>query len=133
MTQESRRAIEALQALAGQDLDKAGDEQIRREHVEDGLDPDAEARRVAGSLDAIVSRFMRHRAAAAKALRAAAMPLRPRQRPTLAQMRALIQQAFDREPQLAAAFRQGQRQTDRDIRSLYDDLVALGKIGRDAR
>jgi hypothetical protein len=43
-------------------------------------------------------------------------------------MKELIRAAFDREPQLAAAFRQGRRQTDQDIRSLYDDLVSLGKI-----
>jgi hypothetical protein len=128
MTNASHRAIEAMQALAGQDLEQADDEQIRREFIEDGLDPDVEARRVAEKLDAVVAQFMRDRASAAKALRAATAHRGPRPRPTLARMAALIQVAFDREPQLAAAFRDGERQTDQDIRSLYDDLVSMGKI-----
>ncbi len=128
MTNASRRAIEAMQALAGQDLEQVDDERIRREFIEDGRDPDVEARLMAEKLDAVVAQFMRDRAAAAKALRAATAHPVPRPRPTLARMEALIQVAFDKEPQLAAAFRGGERQTDQDIRSLYDDLVSMGKI-----
>ena len=133
MTNASRRAIEALQALAGQDLEATSDDQIRREFEEDGLDPAEEAARVAGTLDAAVAQFMRNRASAAKALRAASTHPGTRPRPSIARMKALVRAAFDREPQLAAAFREGRRQTDRDIRSLYDDLVAMGKIRSDDR
>jgi hypothetical protein len=133
MTSASRRAIEAMQALAGQDLEKADDEQIRREFVEDGLDPAVEALRVAQALDAAVAGFMRDRASAAKALRAATRPPSPRHRPAVARMKELILAAFEREPQLAAAFREGKRQTDQDVRSLYDDLVAMGKIAPPGR
>ncbi len=128
MTSASRKAIEAMQALASQDLEQADDEQIRREFIEDGLDPAAEARRVAQKLDAVVAQFMRDRASAAKALRAATAHPGPRPRPTLARMKESIQAAFDKEPRLATAFRDGKRQTDLDIRSLYDDLVSMGKI-----
>jgi hypothetical protein len=128
MTSANRRLIEAMQALAGQDLDEASDERIRGEFVADGREPEREAGVVAERLDAVVAQFMRDRAAAAKALRAATTPPGTRRRPALARMRALVQAAFEREPQLAAAFREGRRQTDQDLRSLYDDLVAMGKI-----
>jgi hypothetical protein len=130
MTTASRRLIEAMQALAGQDLEQTSDERVRVEFVEDGRSPDAEAGRAAERLDAIVAQFMRDRAAAAKALRAATTPQAPRRRPILARMRALVQAALDREPRLSAEFRAGDRQLDRDVRQLYDDLVAMGKIGR---
>lgn len=130
MTSASRRTIEAMQALAGQDLEMADDEQIRREFIEDGLDPALEERRLAQRLDAVVAQFMRDRASAAKAWRAATLHAGPRPRPTLARMKQSIQAAFDREPRLAAAFREGKLQTDQDIRSLYDDLVSMGKIRR---
>jgi hypothetical protein len=128
MTTASRRLIEAMQALAGQDLEQASDERIRREFAEDGRAPELEADLVAERLDAVVAQFMRDRAAAAKALSAATTPPGTRRRPGIARMRALVQAAFEREPQLAAAFREGRRQTDQDLRSLYDDLVAMGKI-----
>jgi hypothetical protein len=128
MTNASRRTIEAMQALAGQDLQEAGNAQIRAEFAEDALEPAGEARHVAEVLDTIVSKFMRDRASAAKAVRAATAPAVPLQRPTVKRMRALIRAAFDAEPQLAAAFRDGKAHTDADVRSLYDDLVALGKI-----
>lgn len=128
MTNASRRALEAMQALAGQDLEQASNEQIRREFVEDGLDPALEARRVAESLDAVVAQFMRNLASTAKALRATTTHPATQRRPSLERMKALIRAAFDSEPQLAAAFRKGGRQTDEDVRSLYDDLVSMGKI-----
>ena len=128
MTNASRRAIEAMQALTGADLEEASDEQIRREFLEDGLDPAGEARRVAEALDGVVARFMRDLASAAKALRATTMHPGPTRRPTVERMKASIREAFDREPQLAAAFRKVRRQTDDDVRSLYDDLVSMGKI-----
>jgi hypothetical protein len=128
MTSASRRLIEAMQALAARDLDAAGDNTLSEEFIEDGLDPAVEALRVAERLDAVVAQFMRDRASTAKALRAATTHPSPRPRPTIARMKELIRAAFDREPQLAAAFREGKRQTDQDIRSLYDDLVSMGKI-----
>jgi len=130
MTSANRRTIEAMQALAGRDLEETGDGQIRRESIEDGLDPTLEARQVAESLDAVVAQFMRDRASTAKALRAATTPPGPRPRPTLARMEESIRAAFDREPRLAAVFREAKRQSDQDIRSLYDDLVSMGKIRR---
>ena len=49
-------------------------------------------------------------------------------RPTLDRIKERIAQAFAAEPQLATAFREGTRQSDADLETLYDDLVLMGKI-----
>ena len=70
---------------------------------------------------------LRQQAASAKvAMRAP--PSSKFSRPTLAQIKERIAQAFAVEPQLATAFRDGTRQSDADLESLYDDLVLMGKI-----
>jgi hypothetical protein len=129
MTKASRAALDAAQALAGIDLDEATDEQVWAEFVEDGRDPAQEARLVAERLDAVVASFMRERASSAKKLRAASSIPTVAQRPGIERIRQLIRAAFDSEPELAAAFRQGTKQSDQDIISVYDDLVSMGKIG----
>lgn len=127
MTKNNRAMLDAIQALAARDLDEASDEQIRAEFVEDKRDPSEVARNVANSLDMVVARFMREHADAAKSKPNA--NTRPALRlPSLERMRELIQNAFSREPELAAAFRDGKKQSENDIGSLYEDLVELGKI-----
>ncbi len=49
-------------------------------------------------------------------------------KPSLAQIKERINQAFAAEPQLATAFREGTKQSDADLESLYDELVLMGKI-----
>lgn len=80
------------------------------------------------------------RDAAAAALRQrlgqakARMTVRPVQRPgqparpPLERLKQLIHEAFASDRSLGLAFRDGKRQSDADWESLYDDLVALGKI-----
>lgn len=127
MTKNNRAMLDAIQALAAQDLDEASDEQIRAEFVEDKRDPSEVARNVANSLDMVVAHFMREHAAAAKSKPNANTRPAPRL-PSVERMRELIQNAFSREPELAAAFRDGKKQSENDIGSLYEDLVELGKI-----
>lgn len=127
MTKNNRAMLDAIQALAARDLDEASDEQIRAEFVEDKRDPLEVARNVANSLDMVVARFMREHAAAAKSKPNANTRPAPRL-PSVERMRELIQNAFSREPELAAAFRDGKKQSENDIGSLYEDLVELGKI-----
>ena len=43
-------------------------------------------------------------------------------------LKQLIQEAFASDRGLGVAFRDGKRQSEADWESLYDDLVALGKI-----
>lgn len=127
MKKNNRAMLDAIQALAARDLDESSDEQIRAEFVEDKRDPSEVARNVANSLDMVVARFMRDHVAAAKSKPSANTRPAPRL-PSVERMRELIQNAFSREPELAAAFRDGKKQSENDIGSLYVDLVELGKI-----
>lgn len=127
MTKESQKALDALRALALADLDAASDEDIQAELIEAGVDPDAFAASVAAELDELVAATLRQQAASAKlAMRAPSAS--KVSRPTLAQIKERIARAFAVEPQLATAFRDGTRQSDADLESLYDDLVLMGKI-----
>lgn len=127
MKNDSVKAQDAIRRLALRDLDATSDEELRAEFAADGVDPDAAARAVAAELDAVAAAAMRQRAMAAKA-RVAAPSKRPRVLPALARMKELIDSAFRSDANLAAAFRDGKRQSDADLQSLYDDLVELGKI-----
>jgi hypothetical protein len=127
MTKKNRAMLDAIQALAARDLDEASDEQIRAEFVEDKRDPSEVACNVANSLDMVVARFMREHAAANKS-RPNANSRTALRIPAVERIRELIQNAFSREPELAAAFRDGKKQSENDMVSLYEDLVELGKI-----
>jgi hypothetical protein len=127
MTKESQKALDALRALALADLDAASDEEIQAELINAGVDPDALAASVAAGLDELVAATLRQQAASAKLAMRTPSPSKV-SRPTLAQIKARIARAFAIEPQLATAFRDGTRQSDADLESLYDDLVLMGKI-----
>lgn len=127
MTKESKQALDALRALALADLDATSDEEIRAELIEAGTDPDAFAVSIAEGLDELVAATLRQRTASAKAAMHAPTAA-ARSRPTLAKIKERIVQAFATEPRLATAFREGTKQSDADLQSLYDDLVLMGKI-----
>lgn len=127
MTEESRKALDALRALALADLDAASDDEIQNELIEDGVDPDVLAASIAAGLDELVAATLRQQAASAKMAMRGPSPSKV-SRPTLAQIKELVARAFAVEPQLATAFRDGTRQSDADLESLYDDLVLMGKI-----
>lgn len=127
MTEESRKALDALRALALADLDAASDDEIQNELIEAGVDPDVLAASIAAGLDELVAATLRQQAASAKMAMRGTSPSKA-SRPTLAQIKELVARAFAVEPQLATAFRDGTRQSDADLESLYDDLVLMGKI-----
>jgi hypothetical protein len=127
MNNDSASALNAIRRLALRDLDATTDEELREEIAAEGDDPDLAARAVAIELDAVLAAAMRERAASAKA-RAVSAPRRQWLRPALGRMKELIDGAFQADASLAAAFRDGKRQSDADLQSLYDDLVELGKI-----
>jgi hypothetical protein len=125
---KTAKTREAILNLVVADLSEISDAELRAEIVADGKDPDALAREIAEHLDEITSEFMRNRLATTKAVRRATAMATPTRRPSLARIRELVQRAFDAEPSLAAAFRGGKKQSDNDVMTLFDDLVALGKI-----
>ena len=128
MTNESQKTLAAVRALALEDLESVSDEDIRAELAAEGIDPDQLAASIAVILDDVLAASLRQHAAAAKmAMQERATPKKS-QRPTLDRIKERIAQAFAAEPQLATAFREGSRQSDADLETLYDDLVLMGKI-----
>ena len=43
-------------------------------------------------------------------------------------LKEIVAEAFMREPKVAMAFRDGKKQTDEDLATVYDDLVRMGII-----
>jgi hypothetical protein len=128
MTHESQKTLAAVRALALKDLEAASDEDIRAEFDADGTDPDQLAASIAQSVDEVLAASLREHSAAAKAAMQERVAPKKALRPTLDRIKERIAQAFAAEPQLATAFRQGTRQSDGDLETLYDDLVLMGKI-----
>lgn len=128
MTNESQKTLAAVRALALKDLDAASDEDIRAEFAVEGIDPDQLAASIASSLDDVLAAGLRQHAAAAKVTMQLRTGPKISLRPTLDRIKERIAQAFAADPQLATAFREGSRQSDADLETLYDDLVLMGKI-----
>ena len=128
MTKETQKTLDAVRVLALKDLEAASDVDLRAEFAAEGIDPDQLAASIALSLDDVLAAARRQQSMAAKvAMQAQAAPKRSR-RPTLDRIKECIAQAFAGEPRLATAFREGSRQSDADLETLYDDLVLMGKI-----
>jgi len=128
MSNETRKTLDAIRALALKDLEAASDEDIRADFAAEGVDPDQLAAGIAVSLDEVLAASLRQQATAAKvAMQVRAAP-KNSLRPTLDRIKKRIAQAFAAEPQLATAFREGSRQSDADLETLYDDLLLMGKI-----
>lgn len=128
MTHEFQKTLVAVQALALNDLDATSDSDIRDELVADGIDPDQLAASIGVSLDDVLAASLRQEAIAAKAAMQIRAQPKMSHRPTLDRIKERIAQAFATDSQLATAFREGSRQSDVDLETLYDDLVLMGKI-----
>lgn len=128
MNNESRKTLNAVRALALKDLETTSDEEVRAEFAAEGVDPDRLAASIAVSLDEILAASLRQQATAAKVIMQGRTASKKSLRLTLDQIKERIAQAFAAEPQLATAFREGSRQSDADLETLYDDLVMMGKI-----
>lgn len=128
MTNEMPKTLNAIRVLALKDLEAASDEDIRAELAAEGIDPDQLAASIAVSLDDVLAASLRQQAAAAKVAMQTRTPPKQLLRPTLDRIKERIAQAFAAEPQLATAFREGSRQSNADLETLYDDLVLMGKI-----
>ena len=128
MNNESQKTLVAVRALALKDLNATSDEDIRAELAAEGIDPDQLAASIAVSLDDVLASCLRQQAAAAKAAMQVRATPKTSRRPALNRIKERIAQASAVEPQLATAFREGTRQSDADLETLYDDLVLMGKI-----
>lgn len=131
MTVPNHRAeLAALRVVALEDILNTSDAELRKEAVEDGEDVAAISADLKSAMRGAAAAALRQRMSQAKA-RMTAGPVpqlgRPA-RPPMERLKQLIQEAFASDRSLGLAFRDGKRQSDADWESLYDDLVALGKI-----
>lgn len=131
MTTPNHRAeLAALRVVALEDILNTSDAELRREAVEDGEDVSAIAANLRSTMRDAAAAALRQRLSEAKTrmnVRPVQKPGQPA-RPRLERLKQLIQEAFAGDRSLGLAFRDGKRQSDADWESLYDDLVALGKI-----
>jgi hypothetical protein len=121
------RVAEAL----ADDVDGLSDEQVLQEAKEDGIDPSKVAGEFRSSALSMIAQAKRHRllqarSALEKSQRSSASAVRTR--PTLAAIKARIQEALAIKPSLAIAFRDGKEMSDDDWLSLWDDLVETGAV-----
>lgn len=128
MTKEMRKTLDSIRDLALKDLEAASDEDIRAELAAEGINPDQLAASIAGSLDDVLATSLRQLTTVAKIAMQTRTPPKKLLRPSLDRIKERITQAFAVDPQLATAFRDGSRQSDADLETLYDDLVLMGKI-----
>ncbi|MDZ7855952.1 hypothetical protein [Sphaerotilus sp.] len=131
MTTPNHRAeLAALRVIALEDILNTSDAELRKEAVEDGEDVAAIAAGLKSAMRDAAAAALRQRLGQAKARMTVRPVQRPGQpaRPPLERLKQLIHEAFASDRSLGLAFRDGKRQSDADWESLYDDLVALGKI-----
>ena len=128
MTNEFQKTLAAIRALAIKDLEAASDEDIRAELAAEGIDPNQLAASIAASLDDVLATSLRQQTAAVKEAMKIRTSSKKSLRPNLDRIKERIARAFAADPQLATAFRDGSRQSNADLETLYDDLVLMGKI-----
>jgi hypothetical protein len=124
------KEIGFIRARALDDLANTSDEEIRNEYREAGQDMTAVAQQTLDTLRDAVAAGMRAKLAFAKAATTASSASRPTNlvRPTIERLKEIVAETFMREPKVAMAFRDGKKQTDEDLATVYDDLVRMGII-----
>ena len=129
-----RAELAALRVVELEDILNTPDAELRKEAVEDGEDTSAIFLDVKSGMRDAAAAALRRRMTDARARMATAHAPRAGAgvRPTIERLKKVIQEAFASDPGLGLAFRDGKRQSDADWESLYDDLVALGKIDPDS-
>ena len=124
------KEIGFIRARALDDLANTSDEEIRNEYREAGQDMTAVAQQTLDTLRDAVAAGMRAKLAFAKAATTASSASRPTNlvRRTIERLKEIVAETFMREPKVAMAFRDGKKQTDEDLATVYDDLVRMGII-----
>lgn len=129
---QSKESLEIglIRARALEDLANTSDDEIRNEYREAGQDLSVVAKQTHAKLRNVVAASMRARLASAKAASKASAAIQPVKpvRPAMGRLKQLVAEAFQREPNIAMAFRDGKKQTDEDLATVYDDLVSMGVI-----
>ncbi len=121
----------ALTEAVMDDVLATPDDQILSESAEDGIDPAATAARMRTTALAKLREAKRARLAKAReTYKQAAQRTAPTSRPSLEEMRRRAMELIrgGAGGTLALAFRNGQKLTDADLESLWDDLQELGLL-----
>lgn len=124
------REIGFIRARMLEDLANTSDVEIRNEYREAGQDMAAVAKQTHDMLRDVVAVGMRAKLASARAATKVSSVSRPTNwvRPTMDRLKEIVAEAFIREPKVAMAFRDGKKQTEEDLATVYDDLVKMGVI-----
>ena len=129
---QSKESMEIafIRTRALDDLANTSDEEIKNEYREAGQDMAAAAKQTHDTLRDVVAAGMRAKLASAKAVSKASAASQPTNwvRPAMERLKKIVAEAFLREPKVAMAFRDGKKQTDEDLATVYDDLVRMGII-----
>lgn len=130
---KSQQEIIALRQLALEDLMVQSDDQLRQEAAEDGENVDAIATALRTTLHGVAAHVLRQRLIGAKQRisNTSTRSMKPAAYPALETLIRRIQNAFESQPELGLAFREGKKQSESDWQSLYDDLIELGAISQD--
>jgi len=125
--------IVAVRQLALEDLMAQSDAQLRQEADQDGENVDELATELRATLQNTTAQVLRQRLTEARRrlVSAAASPSKLSAYPALETLKRQIQRAFESQPELGLAFREGKKQSEADWHSLYDDLIQLGAISPD--
>lgn len=124
------KEMDLIRARVLDDLANTSDEEVRNEYREAGQDMAAVAKQTHDMLRDVVAAGMRAKLASARAATKVSSVSRPTNwiRPTMDRLKEIVAEAFTREPKVAMAFRDGKKQTDEDLATVYDDLVRMGVI-----
>lgn len=122
----------ALRQLAMEDLMAQSDAQLRQEAAEDGEDIDALVTSMRAALHVAAAHVLRQRLTDARQrMTSSIRPIKANKYPALETLKHRIKSAFELQPELGLAFREGKKQSEADWQTLYDDLIELGAIERD--
>lgn len=121
--------IKALREAALEDLMETTGADLIKESLADGEDVDSLSRDIKIGMRNAAAEALREQAAQSKQhfARKATQKV-GLLRPGIDAIKRMVDQAFQRDESLGLAFRSGKRQSDEDWRTLYDDLIVLGKI-----
>jgi len=127
---KARNVMAALREVACEDLLSMTSEDFLREAQESGVDVEAVASCVkSGMLEALAAARREKLSIARQHINNTADRKHPMiVHPPLDQIKSILQSLYASNRKVQLAFREGKRQTDTDLISLYDDLVRMGVI-----
>ncbi len=114
------------------DIESASDEALLQELSEDGETAKSIAERTRLCAREAAAAVLRDSLAQAKAAKRNKARGLAHARPALEQLKCLVREVLATRPDAAVAFRDGKSLSDTDWQTLYDDMVELGLVSRDA-